>query len=114
VCLPLATPNIAGGPRLRRSRTPASVQTLRRSGRIAAMPRAPNTTLQAHRLLLKKLGIHVPENAPELDIEAKIRSAFRASNLSTNKKRCLNMLLNGGLDVASMDLDLDGPEIDLA
>jgi hypothetical protein len=107
-------PIIAGGSRLRRSRTPASVQTLRRSGCIAAMPWAPNTTLQAQRWLLKKLGIHVQENVPELDIEAKIRSAFGASNLSTNKKRCLNMLLNGGLDMASMDLNLDGLEIDLA
>jgi hypothetical protein len=96
VCLPLPTPLIVGGPRLRRSRTPASVQMLRRSGRIAAMPRAPNTTLQAQRLLLKKLGVRVQEDAPELDIEAKIRSAFRASNLTSYKKRCLSLLLNGG------------------
>jgi hypothetical protein len=78
------------------------------------MPWAPNTTLQAQCLLLKKLGIHVSENVPKLDIEAKIWSAFQANNLSMNKKRCLDMLLNGGLDMASMDLDLDGLEIDLA
>jgi hypothetical protein len=32
ICLPLQTPVIRGGPKLRRSRTPVSIHTLRRSG----------------------------------------------------------------------------------
>jgi hypothetical protein len=57
VCLPLATPVLRGRPRLRRSRTPVSITSLWRSGRIAGKPRAANATRQAQLVLLKRLGI---------------------------------------------------------
>lgn len=47
VCVPLATPLIRAGPRLRRAKTPMQVGTPRRSTRLAARPRAANSTLQA-------------------------------------------------------------------
>jgi hypothetical protein len=47
VCIPLDSPIIRAGPRLRKSRTPASVLSLRRSSRLAVKPRAANATLQA-------------------------------------------------------------------
>jgi hypothetical protein len=63
VRLLMRSPLIEAAPKLRRARKPVSVHSLRRSGRIAASSRAQNTTLQARRVLLKKLGIAVEENA---------------------------------------------------
>jgi hypothetical protein len=42
LCIPMQTPLVKGPPRLRRPRTPASVQSLRRSERLALKPRAVN------------------------------------------------------------------------
>jgi hypothetical protein len=47
VCIPMESPLIKVGPRLRRPRTPATVLSIRRSTRLAAKPRAANVTLQA-------------------------------------------------------------------
>jgi hypothetical protein len=47
MCVPMQTPIICRGPRLRYSRMLVSIHTLRRSGRIAAKPRVANTTRQA-------------------------------------------------------------------
>jgi hypothetical protein len=83
VCIPLRTPLLRGGPRLRRSRTPVTVHSLRRSGRIAARPRAANATAQAQRILLKKLGMPVDEGEPDNDIERK----FILGDMSTMKQK---------------------------
>lgn len=40
VCIPLDSPILKTGPRLRKSRTPATVLSIRRSSRLAAKPRA--------------------------------------------------------------------------
>jgi len=57
--MPLQTPLIRGGPRLRRSKTPVTIRMIRRSVRLAAKPRAANSTKQAQSVLLQlhKLGI---------------------------------------------------------
>ena len=47
LCLPLQTPLIPGSPRLRRPRTPVSVQSLRRNERLAVKPREADSTKQA-------------------------------------------------------------------
>jgi hypothetical protein len=70
VCIPLTTPLLKTRPRLRRSRTPTSVRSLRRSGRIAARPRAANATKQAQNVLLKKLGMGLPESATGAEIDS--------------------------------------------
>jgi hypothetical protein len=56
VCIPLETPLIRK-PRLRRSRTPSMVMSVRRSGRLAAKTKASNPTVQAQNVLKQKLGI---------------------------------------------------------
>jgi hypothetical protein len=53
LCIPLETPLISK-PRLRRSRTPATVRTVRRSGRLAAKTKASNPTVQAQNVLKQK------------------------------------------------------------
>jgi len=70
-CIPLESPLIKGGQRFRRARTPASVQTLRRSGRLVARPQAVNATVQAQHLLLKKLGTPMLEDTTDADIDKK-------------------------------------------
>jgi hypothetical protein len=111
VCLPLQTPLIKR-PRLRRSRTPVSVHSLRRSGRIAARPRVANATRQAQNVLLKKLGIAVEEDAADLEIENKVKAAFH--HMSTRKQQALQILFKGDFDPAAMDLNLTGLGIDVA
>lgn len=57
VCVPMDSPIIRVGPRLRKSRTPATVLSIGRSTWLAAKPRASNATLQAQALLMQKLGL---------------------------------------------------------
>ena len=45
ICIPLQTPIIRAGPKVRRSKTPRSGFTLRRNERIARKPRAANSML---------------------------------------------------------------------
>lgn len=54
VCAPMQTPILRGGPRTRRPRTPVTVASLRRSGRLANRPRVANSTRQAQNVLMKK------------------------------------------------------------
>jgi hypothetical protein len=68
VCIPLESPILKTGPRLRKSRTPATVLSIRRSSRLATKPRAANATLQAQSVLMQKLGVAV--EAPPADLEA--------------------------------------------
>lgn len=77
ICLPLRIPVLRGGPCLHHSRTPVSIGSLRRSGRLVAKPRAANTTRQAQLVLSKKLGIAIKETAVDADIESKFKAAFR-------------------------------------
>jgi hypothetical protein len=109
ICIPMHTPLIRAGPRPRRSRMPISIPSLRRSGRITAKPRAPNATVQAQLVLLKKLGIAVAENALESDVEKKLQIAFRG-DMSSRKREVLQIFLEGGIDLSSMDLNLLGLE----
>lgn len=113
VCIPLSTPVICPRPQLRRARTPVSTTTLRRSGRIAALPRAENATKQAQNTLLKKLGMEVEENATDAQVAAKFRTAF-GGDISERKKHTMQILLNGKFDLSSMDLELTGLDGDVA
>jgi len=107
VCIPLQTPLVRRGPTLRRSRTLVSIHSLRRSGRIAARPRTPNATRQAQIVLLKKMGIHVDENAPDAEAEAKLKLAFRG-DMTQRKQNRLQKLLLGNIDLAALNLNLKG------
>jgi len=113
VCIPLATPVLKTRPRLRRSRTPTSVRSLRRSGRIAARPRAANATMQAQNVLLRKLGMGLPESATNAEINSQFKAAF-GGNLSQRKKETMLILLNGNFNLPAMDLDLTGLEGEVA
>jgi hypothetical protein len=95
---------------LRRSRTLVSIHSLRRSGRIAARPRAANTIRQAQNVLLRKLGIEVEEDAVDSEVESKFKVIFH--HMSANKQQQLEILLNCKLDLAAMDLDLTGLDAD--
>ena len=76
LCLPLQTPLIRGPPRLCRPRTLVSVQSQRRSDRLAVKPREVDSTKQAQCMLMQKLG--VVANSPNVDFETvrKYKSTF--------------------------------------
>jgi hypothetical protein len=65
--------------------------------------------MQAQLVLLKKLGIAVADNALESDVEKKIQIAFRG-DMSSRKREVLQIFLDGGIDLSSMDLNLLGLE----
>jgi hypothetical protein len=88
ICLPLQTPVIRGGPKLRHSRTPVSIHTLRRSGRIAARPRAVNSTKQAQIILMRKLELDVDAATVDSEIEHKFKAAFQGP-MSASKQQVL-------------------------
>ena len=92
---------------MRRSRTPASKGPLRRSGRLAAKPRAPNPVVQAHRVLLMKMGVQVPDEASHDLLEGVITETFKGG-LTARKKNALQKFLEDKVDLAAMDLDLTG------
>lgn len=68
--------------------------------------------MQAQRVLLKKLGFQVEEDAADKDIEKKFKLAFRG-DMSERKQRCLQTLLGGRFDVVTLDLNLAGLEDDV-
>ena len=109
VCIPFQTPLVSRRPRLRRARSPISVHSLRRSGRIAARPRAGNATAQAQRVLLKKLGVAVVEEEANVEVEKKFKLAL-GGNMSQRKQHALQLFLNEGIDLTAMNLDLEGLE----
>ena len=76
ICLLLQTLMIRVGPKLRKSKTPKSVFTPRRSERLAQKPRSANATLQAQSILLQKLG--VADNTNTDDVETEAYEKFRA------------------------------------
>jgi hypothetical protein len=104
VCLSLQSPLIRERPRLRRSRTPVSIHSLQHSGRIAAQPRAANSTRQAQNVLLKKLGIAVDEDVVDSAIESQFKAGFR--HMTERKRRALQILFNGDFDPVTLDLDM--------
>ena len=107
ICLPLETP-LLEKPQLRRSRMPVPADSLRRSERIAATPRAANATRQAQIVLLRKMGIEVED---ELVAERELKAFFRdTSTWSEQKKERFQILLNGRFDVTALDLNLEGLE----
>jgi hypothetical protein len=81
ICIPLQTPIIRVGPKLRRSKTPKSGFTMRRSERIARKPHAANSTLQAQNGLKQKLGIVVDYNNVDDKIIKKFRVTFAAESI---------------------------------
>lgn len=110
VCIPLQTP-ILKAPLLRRARMPAAPSVLRRSGRLAAKPRAANATRLAQLLLLKKMGIRVDVKAPDADVKARFRALIRG-DLPEKKKDMLMSLLRGNVDFSAVELELDGLDED--
>ena len=96
VCIPLQTPIISSGPKLRKSKTPKSVFTPRRSERLAQKPRSANATLQAQSILLQKLDVAVNNNTDDVDAEAygKFWATFAAPLLAP-KQEALHVLCFG-------------------
>ncbi|KAG0526126.1 hypothetical protein BDA96_06G118600 [Sorghum bicolor] len=104
ICLPIRTPVLRSGPRLRCSRTPRSARSVRRSGRIAAKPRVANSTKQAQSVLLKKLGIQVDDAAVDSEIQRKFKETING-DMSVRKQRALQVLFSGDLDPASLGVE---------
>ncbi|CAD6229261.1 unnamed protein product [Miscanthus lutarioriparius] len=107
LCLPLQTSLIRGPPRLRRPKTPVSIQSLRRSDRLAAKPREADSTKHAQCVLMQKLG--VVASSPNVDSETvrKNKSTFQAP-LSASKQEALHLLFSGEFDPLVMNLDMVG------
>ena len=105
VCQRLQTPVLRGGPRLRRSRTPVSIHSIRRSGRLAAKPRAANSTKQAQSVLLKKLGVRVDEDAGDSEIQRNFKETFRGP-MSSGKQQTFQLLFSGDFDPTAIGLEM--------
>jgi hypothetical protein len=84
-----------------------SIHSIRRSGRLAAKPRAANSTKQAQSVLLKKLGVHVNEDAVDSDIQQKFKEMFHGP-MSTRKQQAFQILFSGDFDPTAMELDMAG------
>ena len=110
ICIPLQTPVIRGGPRLRRSRTPVSIHSIRRSGMLAAKPRAANSTKQAQSVLLKKLGVRVDEDAGDSEIQRNFKETFRGP-MSSGKQQAFQLLFTGDFDPVAMELNMAGLDV---
>jgi hypothetical protein len=84
---------------------------LRRSERIAALPREADSTKQAQRVLMQKLGVVAP--SPNIDSETvhKYKAIFRAP-LSDSTREALQLLLGGEFDPVAMKLDMIGLDDD--
>ena len=110
LCIPLETPLISK-PMLRRSRTPSTVLSVCRSGRIAAKAKASNPTVQAQNVLKQKLGIADMAQSPEPAALDTIK-AFFAEPLSPSKLEALQALFAPDFDPVAMELNLTGFERD--
>ena len=78
-----------------------------RSGHLAARPRAANATAQAQRVLLKKLGVPVRDDAPEAELEGLVKATFHG-DITAHKRVALQTFLEGKVDLVAMDLDVAG------
>ena len=110
VCIPLETPLISK-PRVRRSRTPSTVLSVHRSGRIAAKAKASNPTIQAQNVPKQKLGIADMAYSPEPAALDSIK-AFFAEPLSPSKQETLHAFFAPDFDPVAMELNLTGFEQD--
>jgi hypothetical protein len=111
ICVPLQTPVLRGGPRLRRSRMLRSARSIRRSVRLVAKPRAANSTKQAQSVLLKKLGVHVDDASVDSDIQRKFRETING-NMSVRKQRALQILFSGDFDPEALGIGSAGEDVD--
>lgn len=107
LCIPMETPLLKEKPRLRRAKTPATVQSIRRSARIAATPREPNVNAQARVVLLKKLGFHTDSPAGGHDTAQLCRRAFQQP-LSDASHANLQKLLGAEFDPVAFNLNMLG------
>jgi len=107
LCLPLQLPLIHGSPRLRKPRTPAPVTSLRRSVRIAAQPREADSTKQAQRVLIQKLGFEaLSPNVGSYTVH-KYKAALQEP-LSDSTYDALQLLFGGDFYPVVMKLDMIG------
>lgn len=114
LCIPIQMPLVRGPPRLRKPRTPATTQSVRRSRRIAEAPREVDSTMQAQRVLMKKLGVAPPSPSMGPDTAILCRNAFRQP-LSEAAHDNLQKLLGANFDPIEMNLNMlgleDGPPL---
>ena len=110
VCIPLET-TLTSKPRLRRSRTPSTVLSVRRSGRLTAKAKASNLTVQAQNVSMQKLGDANMAQSPDSWAVDRYKAIFAAS-MSASKQEALQALFSDGLDPMAMALDLTGFEHD--
>ena len=110
LCIPLETPLIIML-RLRRSRTPSTVLSVRQSGRLAAKAKASNPTVQAQNVLKQKLGIADMAQGPEPAALDSIKT-FLAEPLSPSKMATLQALFASDFDPVAIELNLTGFEQD--
>lgn len=89
--------------------TPASTRSMRRSTRIAVAPREANTTKQAQRVLMKKLGVALASPAVDSEGVRKYKRAF-CEPLTDYGHDALQTLLSGDIDPISLDLNVLGLE----
>jgi hypothetical protein len=82
LCIPLETLLISK-PRLRRSTTPATVMSMRQSGKLAAKTKIFNPTVQAQNVLKQKLGIVEAQGPDPPDLDS--IKAFFVAPLSPSK-----------------------------
>lgn len=108
LCIPLQTPLITAPPRLRKSRTPAPTPP-RRSQQIAVVPREVNSTRQAQRVLMNKLGIASPLATINSDMVRKYKQAF-AQPISDASHDTLQILLGHSFDPIALNLNMLGVE----
>ena len=98
-------PILRVGPKLRKSRQPRSVTSIRRSGRLAVKPRAANATLQAQSVLMQKLGLPVDSEPQDPEAFEKYHATF-AAPLSPNKQGALQLLFSNEFDPVAIELNL--------
>jgi hypothetical protein len=60
-------------------------------------------------VLLRKLGIHVEADTVPADVAQRFRAAF-GGGMSEEKKKVMQILLNGDFDLTGLGLDLEGLE----
>lgn len=107
LCIPMETPLLKEKPRLRLAKTSAPVQSIRRSVRIAAMPREPNVNAQARVVLLKKLGQPTSSPSGGHYTAQLCRKAFRQPLLDASHSN-LQKLLGTEFDPVAFNLNMLG------
>ena len=75
--------------------------------RIAAQPREADSTKQAQRVLIQKLGFEAPSPNVGSDTVRKYKAAFREP-LSDSTYHALQLLFGGDFDPVAMKLDMIG------